>query len=252
MTSLLLALQFLTVIPIKVKNFTETKLITSMVFFPVIGFFIASLLILVNNLLLYLGFSNFIINIILVVALVLITAGMHLDGLSDTFDAIASSKPKEAMLAIMRDSHSGVMGVLSIICVLLLKISFLCSIDSIYKTGALILMCVLGRWSLVFLLFMFPYARKVGKAKIFSEGINLKILITATAFSLSCAVIFFGIDGLSIMVLAMLFAFLFGKFMVKKIEGITGDSLGACCELIEVAVLFLIAILAKAGLFYGK
>jgi cobalamin synthase len=39
--------------------------------------------------------------------------------------------------------------------------------------------------------------------------------------------------------------------MVKKIEGITGDSLGAACELTEVTVLFLIAILAKAGLIYG-
>jgi len=98
---------------------------------------------------------------------------------------------------------------------------------------------------------MFPYARKVGKAKIFSEGINLKIFIAATIFSLSCAIVFLGINGLSIMVLAMLVAFLFGKLMVKKIEGITGDSLGAACELTEVAVLFLIAILAKAGLIYG-
>jgi len=251
MTSLLLALQFLTIIPVKIKKFEESKLVVSIMFFPVIGFFIAILLAAMNNLFLYLGFDNFVINIILVVALVLITAGMHLDGLSDTFDAISSGKSKEDMLAIMRDPRSGAMGVLSIICVLLLKISFLSSIASVYKIGALILMCVLGRWSLVFLLFMFPYARKVGKAKIFSEGINLKIFIAATIFSLSCAIVFLGINGLSIMVLAMLVAFLFGKLMVKKIEGITGDSLGAACELTEVAVLFLIAILAKAGLIYG-
>jgi len=251
MTSLLLALQFLTIIPVKIKKFEENKLAASMMFFPVIGFFIAILLILVNNLFLYLGFDGFIVNIILVVVLVVITAGMHLDGLSDTFDAIASGKSKEDMLAIMRDSHSGVMGILSIICVLLLKISFLSSIDSIYKIGALILMCVIGRWSLVFLLFIFPYARKAGKAKIFSEGINLQIFIAATVFSLSCAIVFLGINGLSIMILAMLVAFLFGKFITKKIEGITGDSLGACCELIEVVTLFLIAVSARAESIYG-
>jgi len=243
MTSLLLALQFLTIIPVEIKNFTEKKLITSMIFFPVVGFFIALLLAAVNNLFLSIGFNDFITNIILVVVLIVVTGGMHLDGLSDTFDAISSGKSKEDMLTIMRDSRCGVMGVLSIICVLLLKISFLSSINSIEKIGALILMCVLGRWSLVFLLFMFPYARKAGKGKIFSEGINLKILITTTTFSLSCAFIFLGINGLSIMVLAVLIAFLFGKFMIKKIEGITGDSLGACCELIEVAVLFGVAIL---------
>ena len=247
MKSLLLALQFLTIIPVKVKNFEERKLVISMMFFPVIGFFIALLLAAVNNLFLSLGFGNFVTNIILVVTLVVITGGMHLDGLSDTFDAISSSKSKEDMLSIMRDSCSGVMGVLSIICVLLLKISFLSSINPIDKIGALILMCVLGRWALVFLLFMFPYARKEGKGKIFSEGINSKIFIVTTIFSLSCSFIFFKINGLSIMVLAMLVAFLFGKFMVKKIEGITGDSLGAVCELIEVIVLFAAAILVRGG-----
>jgi len=247
MTSFLLALQFLTIIPVKVKNFTEKKLAVSMIFFPVIGLFIALLLAVVNNFFLSIGFSNFITNIILVVSLVVITGGMHLDGLSDTFDAISSNKSKETMLAIMRDSRCGVMGVLSIICVLLLKISFISSINSIDKISALILMCILGRWSLVFLLFMFAYARKDGKGKIFSEGINLKIFITATIFSLICAVIFFGISGLSIMVFAVLPAFMFGKFMVKKIEGITGDSLGAVCELVEVVVLFVIAILERGG-----
>jgi adenosylcobinamide-GDP ribazoletransferase len=246
MTSLLLALQFLTIIPVKVKNFTEKKLIISMIFFPVIGLFIALLLALLNNFFLSIGFSAFTANIILVVSLAVITGGMHLDGLSDTFDAISSAKPKETMLAIMRDSRCGVMGVLSIVCVLLLKISFLSSVNPIDKISAFILMCILGRWSLVFLLFMFPYARSEGKGKIFSEGINLKIFISATIFSLTCAVIFFGLNGFSIMALAVLVAFVFGKFMVNKIEGITGDSLGAVCELVEVTVLFGAAILTNS------
>ncbi|MDD4955951.1 MAG: adenosylcobinamide-GDP ribazoletransferase, partial [Candidatus Omnitrophica bacterium] len=177
MKSLLLALQFLTVIPVKIKNFEEKKLISSMMFFPIIGFFIGIFLALVNILFLFIGFSDFVINIILVAVLIIITAGMHLDGLSDTFDAIAGGRSKEEMLSIMRDSHCGVMGVLSIICVLLFKISFLSSIGFPYKISALILMCVLGRWAMLFLLFMFPYARKDGKAKVFSEGINSVIFI---------------------------------------------------------------------------
>jgi len=251
MTSLLLALQFLTIIPVKVKSFTEKKLITSMVFFPVIGFFVASLLMAANFFFLFLGFNNFTVNIILVILLIAITGGMHLDGLSDTFDGLSSGNSKDAILAVMRDPRCGVMGALSIICVLLLKISFLSSVSLAQKSGALILMCATGRWSLVFLLFMFPYARPSGKGKTFSEGINLKIFITATVFPLSCAVIFFGISGIWVMVFAMLIAFLFGRFIVKKVGGITGDSLGASCELVEAAVLFLIAIMAKAGLIYG-
>ncbi len=194
MTSLLLALQFLTIIPVKVKSFAEKKLITSIIFFPVIGFFIALLLTAANFFFLFFGFSSFIATIVLVVLLIIITGGMHLDGLSDTFDALSSGNSKEGMLTVMRDPRCGVMGVLSVICVLLLKISFLSSVSLKETAGALILMCATGRWSLVFLLFMFPYARPAGKGKIFSEGINLKIFITATVFPLSCAVIFFGVS----------------------------------------------------------
>ncbi|MFA5008511.1 MAG: adenosylcobinamide-GDP ribazoletransferase [Candidatus Omnitrophota bacterium] len=243
MISFLLALQFLTAIPVKVKKFSESKLAASMMFFPVIGFFIAILLIAINIFFLCFGFYNFIINIILVVALIAITAGMHLDGLSDTFDAICSAKSKERMLEIMRDSRCGVMGVLSIISVVLLKIAFLSSIKPMHKISALVLMCVFGRWVLVFMLYMFPYVREEGKGKIFSERINSKIFIMATIFSLSCALIFLATDGLAIMALAMLVAFLFGKFMLRKIGGITGDNLGAVCELVETAVLFAIAII---------
>ncbi len=53
------------------------------------------------------------------------------------------------------------------------------------------------------------------------------------------------------MVFALLDAFLFGRFIVKKVGGITGDSLGASCELVETAVLFIIAVMAKTGLIYG-
>jgi adenosylcobinamide-GDP ribazoletransferase len=112
-----------------------------------------------------------------------------------------------------------------------------------HKISALVLMCVFGRWVLVFMLYMFPYVREEGKGKIFSERINSKIFIMATIFSLSCALIFLTTDGLAIMALAMLVAFLFGKFMLRKIGGITGDNLGAVCELVETAVLFAIAII---------
>lgn len=251
MTSLLLAFQFLTILPVRIKNFEEKKLVASMMFFPVVGFFVAVLLGVLNNFLFLIGFNNFITGIILVITLIIITGGMHLDGLSDTFDAIAGAKSKEDMLAIMRDPRAGVAGVLSIICVLLLKISFLSCINPSDKIGSLILMCVSSRWSLVFLIFMFPYAREQGKGKIFSSGINLKIFIAATIFSISCAFAFLGINAISIMIFSMLVAFLFGGFMVKKIGGITGDTLGAACELVEVAVLFLIVILTKAGVIYG-
>ncbi|MFA5271406.1 MAG: adenosylcobinamide-GDP ribazoletransferase [Candidatus Omnitrophota bacterium] len=250
MTSLLLALQFLTIVPIKIKAFTEARFARSMMFFPVIGLLIAFFLAVINSLFLSLGFNGIILNVILVVTLIILTGGMHLDGLSDTFDAIASAKSKEKMLEIMRDSHCGVMGILSIICVILLKISFLSSMSSAHKIGAIILMCVFSRWSLVFLTFLFPYVREQGKGKIFSQGINLKIVMITTIFSLICAIVVFKIAGFLIFVPAALIAYLFGRLVSKKINGITGDVLGSTNELVEVTVLLTVCILERMGLLW--
>ncbi len=250
MTSFLLALQFLTIIPVKIKNFTEASFARAMIFFPVIGLLLALFLIFINYLLSSLGFGGITLNAILVVALIILTGGMHLDGLSDTFDAISSAKSKEEMLEIMRDPHCGVMGVLSIVCVILLKISFLSSLPSLHKIGALILMCVLSRWALVFLIFLFPYARDNGKGKIFSQGINRRIFMMASLFSLFCAVMLFKLIGFLIIIFTALAAYLFAKLVARKIGGITGDTLGAANELMEVLILFALCIFERTELLW--
>jgi adenosylcobinamide-GDP ribazoletransferase len=248
MLSFLFALQFLTIIPLKIKNFDSAKFSKAMLYFPIVGLLIGLILAGINNLFLFLGFNNFIISIILVVALIIITGGMHLDGLSDTFDAIASGKDKETMLSIMRDSHAGVMGILSIICVILLKISFLSSLSYAYKINALMVMCMLSRAAMVFIIFMFPYARSDGKGKIFSQGVNLKIFIVVIMLSLIFTLAFYGIKGLILIAVAYLTSFVFARFITRKVGGITGDSLGAAGELTETTVLAALALLGRGGL----
>ena len=95
------------------------------------------------------------------------------------------------------------------------------------------------------LMFLFPYARDEGKACGFIKGMNSKIFWRATIIGLLCAVIVWQLKGALSFGLAMLFAFLVGKFVVKKIGGITGDTLGAISELEEVSVLCAIFILNR-------
>ncbi|MEW6171180.1 MAG: adenosylcobinamide-GDP ribazoletransferase, partial [Candidatus Omnitrophota bacterium] len=184
MKSFLAALQFLTIIPIKIKNIEGNHLSRSLIYFPAVGLILGLILLGINKLLLFLNFAEFSLSIILVVSLIILTGGIHLDGLSDTFDALLSRKNKEEMLKIMRDSHVGVMGTLSIISVLLLKISFLYSIGISLKPISLILMCLLSKWGMVFSMYLFPYAREEGKAKVFIAGINLKIFILSSLIML--------------------------------------------------------------------
>jgi adenosylcobinamide-GDP ribazoletransferase len=243
MKNFLLALQFLTIIPLKIKSVEDKEIADSLIYFPIAGLFIGLILIGINGLLVFLNFPKLTIDTILVVSLTAITGAMHLDGLSDTADALLSAKSKDEMLKVMRDPHIGVMGTISIISILFLKITFLFSINPSLIPTALILICVLSRWSLVFSLFLFPYARQEGKAKVFTEGITPKIFILATLIALLCALIVTQLKGLLILGIITLVAYLIGKFISKKIGGITGDILGAINELVEVTTLFSIAIL---------
>lgn len=249
MISFLLALQFLTIIPVKIKQISGKKIAESMIYFPLVGLLLGLALVGINNLLYALNFPQLSINTILVILLIALTGAIHLDGLSDTFDAFFSGKNKEEMLEIMRDHHAGVMGVLSIVSIILLKISFLYAINRSLKGIALCLACIFSRWSLVFLMFLFPYARKEGKAKIFIQGINLKILLLSTAVALISAIVIWKIKGLLLLLIIAACAYLIGKFISKKIGGITGDALGAVNEITETLTLFFICIIEKSNLW---
>ena len=242
MSSFLLALQFLTIVPLKIKEVSEKKIAGAMIYFPFVGLLLGLVLSGINMLLLILNLSPLAVNIILAVTLACLTGGMHLDGLSDTSDAFLSGKSRDEMLAIMRDPHIGVMGAISIISILLLKIGLLGAVAAPLKTTALLLACVLSRWSSVLAMFLFPYARKDGKAKAFMQGMNLKIFVFSLIMVLVFAFAIWQLKGLLTLLIVAGCAYLGGKFVSRKIGGITGDTLGAAIELSEIIVLFVVIV----------
>lgn len=245
MKSLLLALQFLTLAPVRVENVSKKEIAKSAVFFPMVGVLLGLALSMVNDWLSALAFPRLSVDIILVVLLVILTGGIHLDGLSDTFDAILSRKTKDEMLVIMRDSHAGVMGILAIVAALLLKVAFLYAIIDSHKLPALILMCVFGRYAMVFMMRTFVYARPDGKAKIFFDGMNQSLFMVSTLVVLCIAVAIGNLRGLGALAIVIGFAYLFGKHVSNKVGGITGDTLGATNEMVEVASLASVALLGR-------
>jgi adenosylcobinamide-GDP ribazoletransferase len=235
----------LTIFPVKIKNGKDDELSGASVFFPFVGLLLGLVLAGIDKILLFFHFEQFSSNIILVISLIILTGGLHLDGLSDTIDAFSSNKSKEEMLKIMRDPHIGVMGTLSLISIILLKISLLSSIPGSLKLATLVSMCALSRWSLVFAIASFPYARQEGKAGVFIQGVNPRIFILATMITLVCTIAFFSLKGLLIFGVIAMAAYVINKFINNKISGITGDTLGALCEINEIIVLLSIVILTK-------
>ena len=243
MKSFLLAIQFLTVIPLRIKKISEQNLAKATLYFPLAGLLIGLVLSEINLGLFILNLPSFTVSIILIVSLIGLTGGMHLDGLSDSADAFFSGKPKEEMLRVMRDPHIGVMGVLSIICVILLKVSLLESVSAPEKAGALLLMCVLSRWSAVLAMFLFPYARQEGKAGVFIRGMTLKIFLISLISAVIFSFIIWQVKGMILLIIVSGCAYLAGRFTSKKIGGITGDTLGATIELTEIVTLAIFCIL---------
>lgn len=217
------------------------------VYFPLVGFCIGMILVGLNQISSFVGLPAWANASIIVVVSIILTGGLHADGLADTFDAIASGKTKEEMLTIMRDPHIGTMGVLSILCVTLLKVSFLAALDSATRNIALILMCSFSRWSMVAAIYMCPYARNNGKAKTFADGLDTKKFILATVL---IAVILCGTASnaaFAAILIAGTTGFVFIRHIRYRLGGITGDSLGALNEIMEITVLATICILYSAA-----
>lgn len=243
MTPLLLALQFFTSIPLKAeKEFKKENFSHSLIYFPIVGALIGCLLCLIN-----LGLENLLLfnlaAIIIVAAWVLITGALHLDGLADTFDALGSGKNKERMLEIMRDSRIGAFGAIALILAIMLKFSAVLSLPGL-KPNALILAPALGRFSLVWPLFIFPYGRKEGKAKIFFENVSLKPAIISTVISLVLSILAFRVSGIIIFAVISALSLIIAAFFNNKFSGLTGDNLGALVEITEILTLILVTISA--------
>ncbi|MFA6217095.1 MAG: adenosylcobinamide-GDP ribazoletransferase [Candidatus Omnitrophota bacterium] len=243
MTHLFFALQFLTIIPVKIKTLTQETASRSLVYFPLVGLLLGAALCFMHTLCRFIGLPPLSIDIILVITLAILTAAMHLDGLADTADGLLSGKSKEGSLAIMKDPHIGVMGVVSITSALSLKFAFLYALAPAAKPTALLLMCLLGRWALVWNLFLFPYARKDGKAKSFFEGINAGIVTKAALVTIVCALCIGRLQGLLLFLIITIFTYFLGRSLSRKIEGMTGDTLGAINEISEIICLLWICIL---------
>lgn len=243
MSRLILATQFLTRIPLSFKEEDGLELGLSSVYFPVVGAIIGIILCGIVWILGAFECNALVISSITVVTLIIITGGIHMDGLADMVDAFYAGKNREDILRVMRDPHIGTMGVLVVVSAVMLKTALLFSISPKLLPNALVAMCVLGRWAMVISMKMAPYARSDGKAKPFIEATGYKQVFVATVMTIACLVLTWHIQGLIIMAAVAIAAITVTLCARLKLGGITGDTLGATDEICEVAALFTLSIM---------
>lgn len=241
MKPFLIALQFLTIFPFKLRGQTkESDYGKSLFYFPIIGMIIGSILALI---LLACGpLALPVTGVIILITSAIITGALHLDGFADTCDGFYGIRSKEEVLAIMRDPHIGAMGALGLILLLLLKFSLIISIPKPYLWQALIFMCVFSRWSQA-VACLLPYMRTEGKAGLFTKYASRQGIIFAAIFTLFISYILFSLAGTLIFFSSLVFVLLFTAYAKAKIGGMTGDTIGAVNEIGEASVLFNVFIL---------
>ena len=181
---------------------------------------------------------------VLVLMLLVLNRGLHIDGLMDVCDGLFGGATPERRMEIMRDSRVGAFAVAGAVGVLLLKYGALVSLISPGPMGggpgkelALLLFPMISRWTMVAALAAFPYARSQGMGSPFHQGNIWPATILAAVVAALVAVLLGGIAGAGILVAATLLAWILGKGMANMLGGLTGDTYGAINELVEVAAL---------------
>lgn len=234
-----LALQFLTIFPVKVSSdIKEKDFGASLLYFPIIGLLIGILLSLI--LFLFSFLPNLVLSALILIVAITVTGVIHLDGFADTCDGFYGNKPKEEILRIMRDSRIGVMGVVGIISLLILKYSLIASIPRDLLWKSLIMMTAFSRWSQGLACLISRYARREGKAKFFIEYTRKKDIIIGALFIFGLFLFLARLKGTLIFIASFLPTLLFIEYVKRKIGGMTGDTIGATSEIAEVSTLFFV------------
>ncbi|MDP4146412.1 MAG: adenosylcobinamide-GDP ribazoletransferase [Bacillota bacterium] len=241
---LILALQFLTRLPVNISvDFERENISRSTIFFPLVGMLIGAIAAVIFYLLSFI--NKDLAALAGVFTLVMVTGGLHIDGLSDTADGFFSSRPKEKILEIMKDSRVGAFGVIAIIFDILFKFVLLKNMQTLIGVMALTLSCGIGR-SMIALMFSFgKTARPGGLGELFMNKNSKKYFVIAVLIFIIIGCFLGKIGFLAALFAALIFTLLFMRYSYKLIGGLTGDVYGANCELCEIVSLIVFLVAAK-------
>lgn len=237
-----IALQFLSSLPVRLPGMPEPgQLGRSLLFYPLVGLVFGGLLWALDGLLL--GAPLLLHAALVLMAWVLLSGGLHLDGLADSADAwLGGFGDRERTLLIMKDPRSGPIAVVTLVVVLLLKWAALVALIEQEQALALLIVPMLGRGALLGLFLTTPYVRAGGLGQALADHLPRRSgWQVLSACALGCLLLL-GWAGLWILGVATLVFVGLRRMMLRRLQGCTGDTAGALLELLETAVLVALAL----------
>lgn len=235
-SGLVLSLQFLTRIPLNIQvELSSRNIAKSTLFFPFTGMLIGAFSAGAYYLMQFAGRD--LAALFGVLALIFITGGLHIDGLSDTCDGFFSSRKKERILEIMKDSRIGTFGVIAVVVDILVKYILISRIQN-NILPCLMLSCANARLTAVMLMSFTRCARPGGMGAMFSNSGTKKYFFIASILYCALIILIFNFKYLIPLGAALISSLLVTIKSYKTIDGLTGDVYGAnieICEIVSIA-----------------
>jgi adenosylcobinamide-GDP ribazoletransferase len=178
------------------------------------------------------------------VTLALLTRGLHLDGLADTVDGLASHRPADEALAIMSQGPVGALGAAALIGCLLIDVSTLATSVLVHHgTQSLLFAVLAGRLAIVWSCTPgVPAAKTDGMGALVAGTVSRRSAALWTVVILAGAATYGRYDtevgsvrdavrGVIAVLLALAVTWVVRRHVIRRLGGITGDVLGALCEI---------------------
>lgn len=237
-------------IPMPQADWSEENMRYMLCFFPFVGAAVGVVMLGMEWLCRYFGMSNGFIAVALVLVPVIVTGGIHVDGLLDTSDALSSWRDREKRLEILKDSHAGAFAVITA-CVYFLTMyggmSQIVEQDNrkmlyILATGYIVSRCLSGIGVITL-----PKANASGTVAEFSRkaqdtrvrNILIIYLVLLTGFMFWIQPVW----GTAVIVTALLVFWFYRHKALKYFGGTTGDLSGYFLCLCEVWIVLVLAII---------
>ncbi|KQY79438.1 adenosylcobinamide-GDP ribazoletransferase [Pelomonas sp. Root1444] len=246
MKLVLVALQFLTRLPVRLDRFEPGWLNDCVRHFPLVGALVGGVGAAVMAAAVQF-WPAWVAALLALAANVALTGGFHEDGLADTFDALGGVVPREKALAIMKDSRIGSYGALALGLSLLLRAALLAVLATRPMLGAaaaLLASHAFARAAAVGVMVSLPYGGDAEHAK--AKPLALAVAPRNFGVALGwCALLALALVAcgvhlprlLAAMAAAGLAALLMRQWLKRRLGGYTGDGLGATEQFAEIAVL---------------
>lgn len=237
-TEIRLATAFLTRLPVPLAAEVARHPVGAAVrAFPVVGLAVGAIGGLAYVVADLLGLSPTVAALLAIATMAIATGGLHEDGLADAADGLGA-RSREQALAIMRDSHIGTFGVMALFFVLSLRVVALSYAGSTVEAVLLLIAAAAGSRAVIpALMYMLPPARSDGLGWAAGHPDRRRVVDAGALGALIVAAALWPTWGLIAIAAGTAAACFVGWLARRRLDGQTGDVLGAAQQIAETAIL---------------